>query len=299
MKRAAALLCILLLLPALDAAPVTGTMHRALTMPGADNPHGRPGKCQGCHAAEAAPEAATFQASSCAACHDAAMHGRLIHATGLAPFEVLVPDSHPLPGGLLDCGSCHLFACQPQGRGVPVSLRGSPYAKPGDFCYRCHDREDYRGLYPHGPRRPLAKRLLEQHRELSDPLEAELLRCGVCHLDVTSVFGALDPDVGRTRASGTELCRTCHFDRSHQYRHLGVSLWQNRRRPEAIGRLAAFQKEWKVRLPLLEGQQIGCVTCHLPSARCGKTRADGDSLAIRNLLRVPRRQICRVCHDEI
>ena len=297
MRMAALLLALAALTPC--AGPVTGTMHRALTEPGSSNPHGRAGQCLSCHAEGAAPAAATFQPTACAACHDPAVHDRLIHATGLAPEQVAVPEGNPLAEGRLDCRTCHLFACQPEGRGVPVSLRGSPFARPGDFCFRCHERGEYQGLYPHGPRRPLPARLLRQHRELADTLEATLLRCGACHGGVRSSFGALDPKVGRPRVAGTELCRTCHFDRSHQYRHLGVSLWQNSRRPEAMGRLAAFQKSWKVRLPLQEGQQIACTTCHLPSASCGTTRAEGDSLATRLLLRVPRKVICKVCHDEI
>lgn len=272
---------------------------RVLTRLDLEDPHGRQGACSSCHSENAAPDASTWEDGSCVICHDEATHARLLHATGADPATLDLPAGWPLPQGRVSCITCHVMACQPEGRGVPVSLRGSPYVKLGAFCFRCHDPNQYKALYPHGPEQKLGPALVHDNPSLRNPLEAEVLRCATCHEGVVTRFGKLSLHVGDTRASGTELCRSCHQDRSHQYRHLGVTLWQNHRRPEAMGRLAAFQKEHKLRLPLLENQQIGCTTCHLPSRSCGEANWEGKPVSEESLLRVPKSRLCTVCHDEV
>ena len=76
-----------------------------------------------------------------------------IHQADVNPSDekkTKIPPDLPLEDGKVTCLTCHDLYRQCQKQEVDkVSLRGMPYRKATDFCFKCHDQKSYVMLDPH------------------------------------------------------------------------------------------------------------------------------------------------------
>jgi hypothetical protein len=159
----------------------------------------------------------------CRSCHPTAdMHG-----VDIVPETVKPHEGWPLLEGKVVCVTCHADPACGTGRMSEAPYwRGGPVTRIQDFCYRCHDREEYRRKDPH-------------HDE--DPAG-----CAACH---TANEGELRVAVGK-------LCAECHVGTTLPsgeagFIHAGVA--------EHMGKKPTG--ELPKEITLVDGA-VGCVSCH-------------------------------------
>ena len=106
------------------------------------------------------------------------------------------PAGFPLQDGKFTCETCHDIYRQCQKRLFDrYTLRGAPYPRKTDFCYRCHDKKKYPAL--------------DAHRQIRAGGALETRMCLYCHANKPDEKTATYKEVtfiGDTRA----LCRRCH-----------------------------------------------------------------------------------------
>jgi len=269
--------CQICLPPRVAPAPPAPREVRHLTIPGSESPHGMTDRCEACHAEGQAPTALNVDPKACLECHEAQAHRDQIHPTDFAGSSDVAPSFRdaPLgPDGRSTCLTCHGKACRVRRDNRPM-LRGGPWPRQSDFCFRCPLPEDYAPVFPNEQRD--ANRL-----------------CWLCHepqpqADGTFGYGA------RLELPQPELCLKCHKDVQHEREHVGRVLSESRLQPPPLETLAAFEARTGVRLPVNGDGTIRCSTCHDPSPAC---RANLENRGLQpKLLRAPKEQICYACHD--
>ncbi len=122
------------------------------------------------------------------------------HPVGIDPPQngnVKIADDLPLFKGRLSCFTCHDMFRQCRKRSVRIStLRGGPYKARSEFCFKCHDRNDYDPLDPH-------LQIDQQGEILSET-------CMYCHLE--SPAEMTDPSKRLTFIGELGLlCQRCHM----------------------------------------------------------------------------------------
>ncbi len=218
----------------------------ATTLAG-DNPHGQRGACASCHQTTSpgtAPEEILWTAggpdSTCKTCHEEDPH-----QTGLVPDKTTPDPVMLMYSGLLACFSCHDEpACD--GRRIekldPYFFRGGPYETEGELCARCHAVSGEARFNP--------------HEAMADGQRSEV--CEHCHLE------APDPEdeSADLKIAGPNICLGCHRETVHlgSAEHLGPVSPKMARQADAAG------------LPLHDGDQVVCVTCHDPHPSILKSR---------------------------
>jgi hypothetical protein len=76
-------------------------------------------------------------------CHPLDIHSELRRA-------LTIPDDFPLKDGKFTCNTCHdIYRQCVMRRFDRYTLRGAPYPRKTDFCYRCHDKKKYPALDAH------------------------------------------------------------------------------------------------------------------------------------------------------
>jgi hypothetical protein len=207
-----------------------------------------------------------------------------IHPTDVVPSDkkkTKIPPGFPLEGGKLTCLTCHDIYRQCQKREVDrYSLRGMPYRKTTDFCFKCHDQSNYVMLNP--------------HKQLDNKGNIIVDKCLYCHTE--------KPDVQQNRYDDPKLignlaplCERCHIRmamRGGSFNHLakpsGEILAKMRRTEERFGAI----------LPLDRGGRTTCATCHNPHDKgvipVDKPAARGAGSPHRLRLPAP---MCQWCHE--
>jgi len=159
-----------------------------------------------------------------------------------------IPADFPLKDGQISCITCHdiYLQCQKQlfNRN---SLRGAPYPRRTDFCYKCHVKENYAKPDP--------------HHQINDKGEIIIENCLVCHDEKPDEKHATFKDV-KLIGDIEMMCRRCHHvagNHSGNADHMGI-------KPSADGlkRISAMEKKYNARLPLDENGKMTCITCHNP-----------------------------------
>lgn len=208
-----------------------------------------------------------------------------IHPVDIEPTDEKkerMPEEFPLEGGKLTCLTCHDIYLQCQEQIFETnSLRGAPYSRRTDFCYRCHLRESYEKLNP--------------HKQLNEDGEIIIDTCLICHTEKPDEAHATFKDVkfyGEIEA----MCRRCHQispKHSGNADHMGV-----KPSPEGVRRLRAVEEEHNVRLPLDEDGRMTCITCHNPHDRgvipADRPGAKGADSKYRHRL---AKNLCKECHQ--
>ena len=214
-------------------------------------------------------------------CHAPANY---IHPVGIEPSQekkIKIPAELPLQKGKITCLTCHDIYWQCKKRRVEKnSLRGTPFPKRSDFCYKCHNKASYM--------------MLDIHNQLDSNGKIIVKKCLYCHAD--------KPDESRARYKDVKfigdlemLCQRCHVIRGS---HSGNFNHMVRPSASTLARMQAVEIKFGIILPLDENGQLTCITCHNPHDK-GVIQADipsakGAGSKYRH--RLPER-LCLVCHQ--
>jgi hypothetical protein len=192
-----------------------------------------------------------------------------------------IPTELPLQNGKITCLTCHDIYWQCRKRRVDKnSLRGRPFPKRSDFCYKCHEKADYG--------------MLDIHVQLNAHGKIIVDKCLYCHTD--------KPDENRARYDNVKfigdlemMCQRCHVIRGS---HAGNFNHLVKPSAKALARMQAMEKKFGIVLPLDKNGQLTCITCHNPHdkgvIRAGSPAAKGAGSKYRQ--RLPGR-LCIECHQ--
>jgi len=206
-----------------------------------------------------------------------------IHPTDIVPSDkkqTKIPSDLPLEEGKLTCLTCHDLYRQCQERVVDrYSLRGMPYRRTTDFCFKCHDQSNYV--------------MLDPHKQFDEKGEIVKEKCLYCHSEV--------PDEKQVRREDPKLigelgvlCQRCHIRmamRGGGFNHMA--------RPTGgtLAKMTTTEEKFKAILPLDEQGRTTCATCHNPHDKgvisAEKPAAKGAGSTHR--LRLPD-PMCKWCH---
>ena len=159
-----------------------------------------------------------------------------------------IPQDFPLQNGRFTCETCHdMYRQCVRRRFDRYTLRGAPYPRKTDFCYRCHDKQKYPERNAH-------------HQILADgALDTRM--CLYCHRKKPNEKTATYKEVtfiGDTR----ELCRRCHpIEGNHpgNFDHMAAPP-----SAKALKHMAEMAKRFDIILPLAQDGRMTCITCHNP-----------------------------------
>ena len=117
----------------------------------------------------------------CNSCHESENMTCDIHPTGIVPqndSSIAVPESLPLFDEKITCRTCHDIYMQCKADSSKqfeniLFLRNGPYEKTTEFCFLCHNREQYAKINPHRQIDENGRLLLEKclycHKIIPDP----------------------------------------------------------------------------------------------------------------------------------
>jgi hypothetical protein len=217
------------------------------------NPHGGKIFCLVCHPDTPQPGSAVsfrFPGNSlrlCQRCHTGVEHHPLGVKSTTATWKTDF-SGFPLENEMLTCVSCHK---PPECRGAvdrenPRFLRGGPYNSVEEFCQLCHEGKKFSTLNPHD--------------QIDESGELDLKKCLYCHVTLPST-SAPNEDLRYTDTL-TALCISCHEMGPHPTQDHLVPMPQT-----MLANLEEYEERRMVRLPLQDGRQVTCVTCHNPHER--------------------------------
>jgi hypothetical protein len=192
-----------------------------------------------------------------------------------------IPADFPLQGGKFTCDTCHHVYRQCQKRQFDrYTLRGAPYPRKTDFCYRCHDKEKYQAL--------------NAHHQIQADGALDIKMCLYCHENKPDEKTATYKEVtfiGDMRA----LCRRCHpIEGNHagNFDHMAAPP-----SAKALKRMADMETTYDIILPLAQDGKMTCITCHNPHEKsviaADKPSAKGADSKYRE--RLPG-ILCIECH---
>ena len=192
------------------------------------------------------------------------------------------PADFPLRDGKLTCNTCHdVYRQCVKRRFDRYTLRGAPYRRKTNFCYRCHNKKQYRAL--------------NAHLQIRADGSLETRMCLYCHKTKPDEKTATYENVtfiGDTRA----LCRRCHpvgGNHPGNFDHMAAPP-----SAKALNHMAVMKKKFGIILPLARDGKMTCVTCHNPHTKgviaAAKPSANGADSKYRE--RLPGR-LCVECHQ--
>lgn len=180
----------------------------------------------------------------------------LHHAVGLS-----LPDDWPDPEGLplgprrvIECKTCHGLKDMERtpyrrvDKQAAHFLRGGPYPRLDDFCFRCHDREALE--------RPNIHIMLDEQGKIRED------HCTYCHEAVPQDRDQPHRPVDyRLRLPPETLCYGCHLKTPHfnALEHQAAKPDETMRR-----HIRTSEQRQGIRLPLSRDGRVMCPTCHAP-----------------------------------
>lgn len=195
--------------------------------------------------------------------------------------KLTMPAGFPLRDGKFTCETCHdMYRQCVKRRFDRFTLRGAPYPRRTDFCYRCHTPERYQPL--------------NAHHQIQDNGMLDDKMCLYCHSEEPDEKTATYKDVtfiGDTR----DLCHRCHpVEGNHpgNFNHMAAA-------PSAksMKHMAVLEKRFGIILPLARDGKMTCITCHNPHQKgviaADKPSARGADSKYRE--RLPQ-ILCIECH---
>ena len=210
--------------------------------------------------------------------------GDYIHPVDITPSKEKkpkIPKDFPLKNGKIVCSTCHDLYQQCQKSPIKkTSLRGAPFSKRTDFCFKCHNKKDYT--------------MLDAHKQLDDNGGIINEICLYCHSEKPDEKNASYKDV-KLIGKLEVICQRCHViagNHSGNFNHLV--------KPSAKGlaKMKQMEKKFNIILPLDENGKMTCITCHnphqkgvIPAERAGAKGADSK---FRH--RLPGK-LCIECHQ--
>jgi len=216
--------------------------------------------------------------------------GEYTHPVDIEPSEGKInriPADLPLQNGKLSCITCHDIYMQcSQNPDLEYSnkrfLRGAPYTKRTDLCFRCHDDTQYNKLDPH-------------NNQLDENGDIVAEKCLYCHLEKPD---ELSDSLQEIKLLGNHLtvCQRCHvksINHPANAKHIVIPS------AEIMNMIKKTEKQFNIVLPLDYDGKIFCATCHnphqkgvIPSERLG-ARVSSSEYGQR----YPG-NICVACHEK-
>lgn len=199
-----------------------------------------------------------------------------------AEKEKRMPADFPLENGKLTCDTCHDLYLQCQKRLFDKnSLRGAPYSKRTDFCFKCHEEKKYEGFDP--------------HNQLTDAGEIIIEKCLYCHEEKPDEKHATFKEV-KFIGDIEVLCRRCHLiagNHSGNFDHMGIVPSEKR-----MNIMKEMEKKYNILLPLDDDGKMTCITCHNPHEKgvIPDPRPGGQGAGSTYRHRLPGK-LCKECHE--
>lgn len=222
-------------------------------------------------------------------CHYKAVE-RDLHPIGIEPSEGIkarMPKNFSLLNGKIACSTCHDIVEQCRDKKTDdmftrrqMFLRGAPYTKQTNFCFKCHNEIKFKKYNPH-----------KQLNASGDVIE---LTCLYCHLEIPEAKQAEFKDI-KLIGNLDMICNRCHKKAGEQSLHA-----RHLRKPSAkvAASIKQLENKFGIILPFNEEGKITCATCHnphergvIPSEKAGAKGADEE-----NRHRIPE-NICMQCHQ--
>lgn len=208
-----------------------------------------------------------------------------IHPVGIRPSRekrARMPADFPLSNGKLSCATCHDIYAQCQKSSLrKSSLRGAPYPRRTDFCFKCHNKQNYR--------------ILDVHKQLNRKKQLVAGKCLYCHMQTPDAKRATFKDLKFVSDLGT-LCRRCHLVRGN---HSGNFNHLIKPSAKGLAKMKRMEKKFDIILPLDAHGKMTCVTCHNPHEKGviapQSPAAKGADSKFRH--RLPGR-MCIECHQK-
>lgn len=207
-----------------------------------------------------------------------------IHPVDIKPSkekEEKFPPDFPLQDEKVTCITCHDIYRQCQRRTVDkFSLRGAPYPRRTDFCFKCHYKKSYGKLNP--------------HTQLEENGDIRVKVCLYCHTEKPDEIRARFEDV-KFYGDLAMLCQRCHMIRGN---HSGNFNHMVKPSPELLANMTLMEEKFGIILPLDADGKMTCITCHNPHQKGvippERAAAKGADSKFRH--RLPDR-MCIECHQ--
>ena len=262
------------------------------------DPHFTGKDCDVCH--ETAPEPGDEDLSlkfggddvaMCNSCHQTEYVKGDLHPVNIVPPKgdaVRVPDELPLYDGKVTCRTCHDTYMQCQAKpSVQFEniyfLRGAPYKKTTDLCFRCHNIEAYKKTNPH-----------EQLDTKGNILKERCLYCHQSLPDPDSVSGIEEV---KFKTETSTFCAACHGE--EETFHPANANHMRAPSQDMLTAIEAAEKKYEVILPLFKGE-VFCGTCHNPHDKgiIKRGEANKGSEAEKKVRLDWSYDLCVACHNE-
>ncbi|MEE9355907.1 MAG: hypothetical protein V3U75_10005 [Methylococcaceae bacterium] len=157
------------------------------------------------------------------------------------------------PKGKLHCKTCHGLKdikdknFEKVDKKAKNFLRGGPYPKLTDFCYRCHDKK--------ANKRPNIHMMLDKKGEIKKE------HCLFCHKKVLKRDREIKLDEIKLRQPMEQICYGCHLKAPH------FNAAEHQVKPKEKSMVKHLKKSSKrqgVFMPLSKKGKVMCITCHTP-----------------------------------
>jgi len=227
----------------------------------------------------------------CNSCHQTEYMKGDLHPVGIVPPEgdtIKVPTELPLYEGKVTCRTCHdvYMQCQAQ-PSVQFEninfLRGAPYKKTTDLCFRCHNIEVYKKTNPH-----------EQRDEEGNIVKERCLYCHQSLPDPDTVSG-IEEVTFKTETS--TFCAACHGE--EETFHPANANHIRAPSQEMLTAIEESEKKFGVILPIFKGE-VFCGTCHNPHDKgiIKREEASKGSEVEKRVRLDWSYDLCVACHSE-
>ena len=227
----------------------------------------------------------------CNSCHEKDTVPSDLHPVGVTAARtaaITVPEGLPLYDGAVTCRTCHdvYLQCRESPRKHFENidfLRGGPYPKTSDLCFRCHSKEAYAKVNPH-----------RQTDEAGRIIETQCLYCHQTLPDPDDASGIDDVDFKTDTAT---FCAACH-GKQKALHPAGAEHAVELPSDMQDARTAA-EKRFGADLPLFNGR-VFCGTCHNPHDRnIIKRKAAAAGSDAESRLRLEKSyDLCVACHRD-
>jgi hypothetical protein len=215
--------------------------------------------------------------------------GTYIHPVDIEPSEekkAKIPKGFPLQDGKITCITCHDIYMQCQviriDKGLRrrlMFLRGAPFKRRTDLCFRCHDEKKYK--------------MLDPHNQINENGEVIAEKCLYCHTEKPDEKTATFKDV-KFYGDLMVLCQRCH---GTMERHPGNAPHLRKPSEKLLERMKALETYYETILPLDYYGRLTCATCHNPHEKgvipAGRSGSKGAEEKFRLRLSV---DMCKECH---
>lgn len=176
------------------------------------------------------------------------------HVVNVKPSkDISVPKEFELnKKGEIDCQTCHGIedikdqSLNEIDKSVNNFYRAGPYPKLEQFCFRCHDDQNYQRQNIH--------LLIKKDGSLKEE------RCQYCHLEVLDTKANLEKAELKFRLPIDKICLGCHLKTPH----LNSLSHQQKVDESMLKRIRKSEYELKAIFPLDSQGRVTCVTCHAP-----------------------------------